>query len=189
VPALRSYTPVLMAQPLPWWADRLVIPVVFALVGASIAFGTSQVTGWLDRRRAKRAFLRAIRLELLSLQEQLQASLDEVEASTERLRRNVAAPPQLVGTIRNTVFTSQLGKISDLSDPLVMEITKLYSDLPVLTQIIEVLNQHSRELPKDDGSAQLAQRIRGVLSIVTALSVKLKGFLAVISGLVARLPE
>jgi hypothetical protein len=177
-----------MAQPLPWWVERLVIPVIFALVGAGIGFGAGQVTAWLERRRTKRTFLRAIRLELLGLREQLQASLDEVEASKERLQRNIATPPHLVGTIRNTVFNSQLGRISDLSDPLIIEIIKLYSDLPVLLQIIGALNQHSMELSKDDGSAQQAQRIRAVLSIVIALSVQFNGFLTRIHGLVERLP-
>jgi hypothetical protein len=65
-----------MAQPLHWWAERLVIPVIFALVGAGIGFGVGQITAWLERRRTKRSFLRAIRLELMGLQEQLQASLD-----------------------------------------------------------------------------------------------------------------
>ncbi len=177
-----------MAQPLPWWADRLVIPVIFALLGAGIGFGVGQITAWLERRRTKRTFLRAIRLELMGLQEQLEASLAEVEGSKERLQRNVAAPPHLVGTLRNTVFTSQLGRVSDLSDPLVIEIIKLYSDLPLLLQIIGALNQHTMELSKDDGSAQQSQRIRGVLSIVTALSVQFSGFLTRIRGLVARLP-
>jgi hypothetical protein len=179
-------TPV--AEPPPWWVDRLLIPVVFALVGAGIGFGVGQITNWLERHTAKRAFLRAIRLELLGLQDQLQASLNEVEASRERLQRNVAAPPHLVGTLRNTVFASQLGRISDLSDPLIIEIIKLYSDLPVLLQIIAALNEHSAELAKDDGSAQQAQRIKGVLSIVISLAVQFNGFLARIRGRMAKLP-
>jgi hypothetical protein len=178
-----------IAQPLPWWAERLVIPVVFALVGAGIGFGTGQITAWLERRRTKRSFLQAIRLELIGLREQLQASLDEVEASIERLQKNVPIPPHLVGTLRNTVFTSQLGRISDLSDPLIIEIIRLYSDLPVLLQIIGALNQHSAELSKDDGSAQQAQRIRAVLSIVIALSIQFKGFLTRIQGLAEKLPR
>src|SRR5207245_7770678 len=84
-------------------------------------------------------------------------------------QKGVAAPPHLVGTLRNTVFTSQLGKVSDLADERIVEIVKLYSDLPVLLQIIEGLNRKSSELDKDDGSAQQAQRVRIVLSVVIAL--------------------
>jgi hypothetical protein len=85
-------------------------------------------------------------------------------------------------------LTHSWGRVSDLSDPLVIEIIKLYSDLPVLLQIIGALNQRSAELSKDDGSAQQAQRIRAILSIVIALSVQFNGFLTRIHGLVARLP-
>jgi len=173
---------------LPWWIDRILIPAAFTLLGAGIGLATSQISGWFERRRTKQAFLRGIRLELHGLQEQLQASLSEAESSKDRLQRNVAAPPQLVATLRNTVFTSQLGRVSDLSDPLIIEIVKLYSDLPVLLQIIEVLNRHSSDLSKDDGSAQQAQRIRGVLSIVIALCVQLNGFISRVRALIEKLP-
>ena len=184
----RGYTSFFMAQQLPWWADHLVIPIMFVLLGAGIGFGVGQLTGWLERRRTKRAFLRAIRLELQSLQEQLQATLDELEGSKERLQRGVPAPPEIIGAIRNTVFTSQLGRISDLSDPLIIDIVKLYSDLSILTQFVEVLNRHGRELSKDDGIAQQAQRTRRVLGDVTGLSLYLHGFLQRIEKLVAQLP-
>jgi hypothetical protein len=98
-----------LAQALPWWADRLVIPAIFVLLGAGIGLGVGQIAAWLERRRTKRSFLRAIRLELMGLQEQLQASLDETEGSKERLQRNVPTIPHLVGTLRNTVFTSKTG--------------------------------------------------------------------------------
>ena len=111
-----------------------------------------------------------------------------MEGSKERLQTGVPTPPHLVATLRNTVFTSQLGRISDLSDPLIIEIIKLYSDLPVLLQVIGALNQQSSELSKDDGSAQQAQRVRAVQSIVIALGVQLNGFLSRIRGLVTKLP-
>ena len=105
-------------QPLPWWVDRLLIPIIFVFVGAGITFATGQITGWRERRRARRAFLQAIRLELRGLEEQLQASLKEIQDSKARLERGVATPPHLVGTLRTTVFASQLGRVSDLSDPV-----------------------------------------------------------------------
>lgn len=137
----------------------------------------------------KSAFLRAIRMELLGLGEQLKESLAEVEESKTRLQRNERASPHIVATLRNTVFNSQLVRISDLSDPLIMDIVTFYSDLPVLLQIIEAMNQKSADLSRDDGSAQQAQRIRELFSIVITLSIKLTGFLNRISGLVKRLPD
>jgi len=65
-------------QQAPWWVERLLIPAVFLLLGSVIAFGASQLTAWMDRRRAKAGFLKAIRLELLGLEEQLKASLAEM---------------------------------------------------------------------------------------------------------------
>jgi hypothetical protein len=174
---------------LPWWADRLLVPVVFVLLGAAITFATGQITARRERHRAKRAFLQAIRLELRGLEEQLQASLKDLQASKERLDRNVAdPPPYLVGMLRTTVFTSQLGKLSDLSDPLVYEVIKLYSEIPVLLEIIEVLNQNSKELARDDGSAQQARRMKAVASIVTALILQGDGFIGKIRNLVEKLP-
>jgi hypothetical protein len=111
------------------------IPAVFLLLGSVITFVTGQLATLRDRRRAKAVFLKAIRLELLRLDEQLRASLAEVEGSMERLKRGVAAPPQLVGTLRTTVFTSQLSTLSDLSDKTVIEVIRFYSDLPVLLQV------------------------------------------------------
>ena len=128
--------------------------------------------------QGKARILQAIRLELRGLEEQLQASLKDLQASKERLDRNVAdPPPYLVGMLRTTVFTSQLGKLSDLSDPLVYEVIKLYSEIPVLLEIIAVLNQNSKELARDDGSAQQARRMKAVASIVTALILQGDGFI------------
>jgi hypothetical protein len=174
---------------LPWWVDRLLIPIIFVLVGAGITFATAQIAGWRERHRAKRAFLQAIRLELRGLEEQLQASLKEIQDSKARLERGVAAPPHLVGTLRTTVFASQLGRISDLSDPVIFEIIKLYSDLAIVPQVVEALNQHSKELSKDEGIAQQAQKIRAVLSIVIALTLQYEGFVHRIRNLISALPS
>jgi len=176
-------------QPLPWWIERLLIPAVFLLLGSVITFMVGQFTTWWNRRKAKFTFLRAVRLELLGLREQLEASLTEVEGSKQRLERGTPAPPQLVGTLRTTVFTSQLATVSDLSDETIIKVIQFYSDLPVILQMIETLNRNSAELSKDDGSAQQAQRVRGVLSIVITLGVSLAGFIKRIHDLVGKLPE
>lgn len=159
-----------------WWEDRVIIPAIFLLLGAIVGFLSTRVSVWLDRRRAKRVFLEAVRLELAGLLDQFGASLAEVEGSINRLQRREPSPPQLVGTLRTTVFTSQLGTLEDLSDPLLVDIVRFYSDLPVLLQVITSLNGQAQDLrSRDDGSAQQAQRIGQILSIVLVLNEQLNG--------------
>ncbi len=49
-----------------------------------------------------------------------------------------------MGVIRNTVFTSQLGKLRDLDDPVIMDVIKLYSDLGTIEKILEAANEHGK---------------------------------------------
>ena len=60
--------------------------------------------------------------------------------------------------------------MADLSDPLLIDIVRFYSDLPVLLQIIEAMNGQAQELHKDVGSAQQASRMARVLSAVIVLN-------------------
>ena len=175
------------ALPMPWWVDHLLVPVIFVLLGAGITFAATQMQTLIERRRAESAFLRAIRIELTSLDQQLQASLNEVTESKARLERNQPGVlPQLVGTLRTTVFTTQLGTLKDLSDPLLMEIVKLYADLPILQQMIERLNAEA-EPSGDAGIQQLMAKQARTLSVMVALSVQLNGFLKQIRALLSKL--
>ena len=74
------------------------------------------------------------------------------------------------------------------ADPLTYEIIKLYSEVPVLLEIIEALNRHSKELARDDGIAQQARRIKAVSSILTVLIPQCNGFIGRIRNLVEKLP-
>jgi len=175
-------------QEIHWWAEHVFVPIVFTLVGAGIGFATSQLNDWLEARRAKQAFLRAIRIELLGLDQQLQESLEEIRGSEDRLEKGGGRPPYMAGTLRTTVFAAQLGKLRDLSDPPLIEIVRFYSDLPVLQQIIEALNQQSTEFLKDGGIAQQHEKFNRIKSVLHSLDLKLNGFLERIRDLVPKLP-
>ena len=182
---------VLLQQQAPWLVERVLIPAIFLLLGSVIAFVAGQLTAWMDRRRAKEGFLKAVRLELLGLEEQLKASLAEIQGSMERLQRGAPTPPQLVGTLRTSVFISQLSRLaaSDLADETIIKIVQLYSDLPVLLQMIETLNRNSSDLSKDDGSAQQAHRVSKVLSIVRVMAEQFIVFITRIHALTEKLPK
>ena len=132
------------ANPVPWWVTAIVLPAVFLLLGALIGFFGTWIRDKLDSRRAKQAFLKAIRRELESLEKQLDAAIAEIEDSKKRM---VAAwhVPQFSLTFRTTVYTSQLGKLKDVADPLLLEVVEIYSDVFALSGIVELLNRHSSE--------------------------------------------
>jgi hypothetical protein len=128
---------------LPGWTDKFLLPAFFTLLGALVSLFVSE---WKDHHQAKKrkqAFLRAVGMELDALTEQLNASLKEVDASLIRLQ-GFGTGPYLVGVVRNTVFTSQLGKLRDVDDPVIMEVIKLYSDLGTVEKILEAVNEHGK---------------------------------------------
>jgi hypothetical protein len=121
---------------LPWWVDRLV-NAGFAFVGATIGFAGGWYKDAIAARRAKTAFKIAIRYELEGLKSQLDEALFIVQDGRQRFERDPRSPPQFAVSLRNTVFSTQLGKLQDLNDPLILEITRFYSDLGMLSSGIE----------------------------------------------------
>ena len=67
-------------QNVPWWLDRVAVPISFTLFGALLGLMLGRLKDWLDDRKAKRTFLKATRVELSVVREHLHAS-----ASPEKL--------------------------------------------------------------------------------------------------------
>lgn len=173
---------------LPWWVERIVVPVAFTLFGAFLGFVLTWFKDFLDERSKKKAFLQATRLELISLKEQLEASLSQAEESAERFKATRQAPG-LLGTLRNTVFTTQLGKLKSLNDPLLIELVKFYSDVSVLESLLKKLARTGESL-----STALASEARGRLedelsSALRVLQEQLRAFIWRCDLLIERLPK
>ncbi len=82
---LRWYTSVVLMV-VPAWTDKFLLPAFFTLLGALVSLFVSE---WKDHHQAKKrkqAFLRAVGMELEALSDQLNASLNEVDASLIRLQ-------------------------------------------------------------------------------------------------------
>jgi hypothetical protein len=125
-----------------WWLGSVVLPCVFLVLGAIIGFAATWVRDHLDARNAKRAFLRAIRRELEAVDEQLQNSISTVETATQRLKESQHLP-QFTLSFENTVYSTQLGKLKDLDDPLLLEIVRVYSGISRLDDVARLLNEQS----------------------------------------------
>lgn len=88
------------------------------------------------------------------------------------------------------MFTSQLGTLADLSDPLLVDIVRFYSEVPVLLRVNTSLNGQAQDLrSRDDGTAQQAQRISQMPSTVLVLNEQLNGYSRRARGLIDGIDE
>src|SRR6266403_3414308 len=157
----------------PWWTEKLVIPGFFILVGALVGWIGTELKEKLQARRSKRAFLRAVGLELDAICAQLESTDKTVDASLNRLEQG-GGPPHFAGVVRRTVFDSQLSKLRDVDDALIVEVILLYSDIGTLDQVVATLNQQGTEL------AKLASDITTSLPYVTAARSRVMSALLVL---------
>jgi hypothetical protein len=73
---------------IPWWLDRVATPAILVLFGAAIGFGSGRINDWRNAQKVKKAFLRAIRVELLTLRKHLTGTLkDATEARDDLLQK------------------------------------------------------------------------------------------------------
>jgi hypothetical protein len=129
---------------MPWRVAVIVLPSVFLFLGALIGFVGTWVRDKLESRQARHAFLKAIHRELESLDRQLDAAIAEVEDSKQKMETSWHVPQFALG-FRTTVYSTQLGKLRDLADPLLLEIVEIYSDIASLTGIVDLLNRHGAD--------------------------------------------
>jgi len=154
------------------WLREVVVPIIFILFGSALGFFASQVGEDRKAKKAKESFMRAIRMELEALGDQLDASLHEVRASTQRVSGG-GNGPKFAAALRISVFSSQIGKVRDVDDPLIMEIIHFYSDLGTLQQIFESVNELGAEYNR--ASVPFSDRA-GVISALTVLDEQISGF-------------
>lgn len=184
---------------LPWWVERILLPSLFLFLGACIGFMGTWIRDTIEARRAKNAFLKAIRCELIGLQAQLSSSIAEVEAALDRLFSTHHIPVFAV-SFGIIVFSSQLTKLRDVNDPLVLEIIELSSAIPGLEDVGRLLNERSKEAlslkPAEQKSpAELKaddkwlQALEAVGSACRVLLERLRPVHSRVNKLVSKLPE
>jgi len=158
------------------WLREVVVPVVFILFGSALGFVLSQINDDRKANRAKQSFLRAIRMEMDALSDQLDGSLHAVKVSKKTVAAN-GNGPKFAAAFRTSVFMSQIGRVRDVDDPLVIEIVHFYSDLGVLQPIFDGLNELSAEYNRASAPSGEKDRVRTfVLSSLTELEHQMTGF-------------
>jgi|SRR5579859_3292784 len=174
------------------WSREVGIPAFFVVLGAVLGFFASY---HLEKRKANReeqsakqakdSFLRAIGMELDALGDQLDASFYEVKESAERAKSGTG--PQIAATLRTAVFASQLSKVRDVADPLMIEVIHFYSDLGTLEQVVASVNNLGVEYNRAEAGPRLGAQNR-LLSGLRVLEEKISAFGNRLRKLRAKLP-
>jgi hypothetical protein len=132
----------------PWWLDRIVVPVFYTFFGASLGFGFGRLKDWLDARIARRTFLKAVRVELSTIHRHLEGTLRDTTEVKECLERGERRVLHLATTFQTAIYASQLGKLRDVSDPLLIDVIQFYDKLSNLERIKSRLISQSLDLTR-----------------------------------------
>jgi hypothetical protein len=182
------------------WLREVGIPALFLVLGTGFGAGLSFVASEkLEARKAKRdaqkekrakdSFLRAVGMELDALSDQLDGSLHEVKASTDRVTGGSGTGPQFAAALRTAVFTTQVAKLRDVDDPLLIAVVHYYSDLGTLQHILEMVNDLSAEFTRADAFSGQKDSVRPrLLSTLIELQNQISIFGNRLRKLRAKLP-
>ena len=132
---------------IPWLLDHVAVPAIFVFLGTALGFAAGQGKDYLDSRRVKKAFLKAIRVELSTLRQHLAGTLKDATEAREDLReKGVRKALYLATSFQTGVYTCQLGKLRDVFDPLVLEVIRFYDQLSNLERVKNHITRRSFEL-------------------------------------------
>jgi hypothetical protein len=175
----------------PWWLEHIAGPMLFTLFGAILGFSLGRVKDWLDDRKARKVFLNAIRVELSVIQGHLEGTLKDATEVRDKLGTQEQVALHLVTVFQIGIYSSQVGKLKNVLDPLVIEIIQFYDRLSNLERIKSRLTEVSFELttvPKGNGDekAAIAAHYRTTLD---ELIKRINQLLPVADALIRKLPK
>jgi hypothetical protein len=128
---------------LQWWVTSLAIPAFFVVLGATVGLVFGEIKDWFKEKRTKRAFLKAVSIELSALKSTLEQAIEYIEGLMVLVQVNGHAP-QLVPRWGTSVFGTQLGKLRDVADPLVVQVIETYMMVSVIERGFAQANHDSQ---------------------------------------------
>jgi hypothetical protein len=154
----------MQTQPPSWWVTYVAIPALFTLFGLFLG----EFKDWWQWRRSKKAFFKAIAVEAEELKSALEQMGQLAESLEQRLLESGQAPQLGLGWI-TSVFDTQLGKLRDVDDDLILQIIKTYAAVGRVRRNVEQLNEDSRDYVhaaagREKSDAQ--NRLRSVLRVL-----------------------
>lgn len=124
-----------LSEQVPWWLDHVAMPASFVFLGAAIGFVAGRLNDWLNARIVKGGFLKAIRVELLILRNHLEGTLKDANEVIDLKKKGIPKVLHFAPVFQTGVYTCQVGKLRDISNPLVLEIIRFYDQLSNLERV------------------------------------------------------
>jgi len=176
-----------MQAQLPWWVSGLLIPILFTIFGTVLGFLVGELKDRLQARRNKKAFLEAIGSELSLIKTQLEDAGKAADGFLLKLQVSGHAP-QLIPQWGTTVFDTQLGKLGNVADKLVVETVQAYALVGQIDRIVGFVNDHSREYMRANGGNEKAEAQSRLKSSLMVLGEQIAKAVPVLQALIQRLP-
>jgi hypothetical protein len=126
------------------------------------------------------------------IRQHLDGTLKDAKATKEQLEKGKPEALHLVTTFQTGIYTSQLPKLRDVSEPLVTEVVAFYDRLSNLEKVKSRLASASVDLASSGDVEHV--RFGGPLAILYASTLnevikRINELLPVVGSLIARLPE
>jgi hypothetical protein len=178
-----------------WWLDRVfATPAFLVLFGAALGFGAGRINDWCNARKMKKAFLRAIRVELTTLRQHLSGTLkDASEARDDLLQKGIRKALYVATSFQTGVYTCQVGKLRDVFDPLVLEVIRFYDQLSNLERVKNHIYRRSFDLAALTGSNADKEKeqplAKDYISSLDEAIKRIKTLLLESEGLISKLPQ
>lgn len=178
----------------PWLVEHVAVPAIFVLLGALLGFVAGQIKDYFDSRRIKRSFLKAIRIELTTLRKHLEGTLKDGTEVLDGLRKKGARKAlHLSPKFQVGVYTSQLARLRDVSDSVVLEIIRFYDQLANLEIVKAQVAARSYELSTLTGSSDDIERETPVagdyVGSLEEVIRRIKQLIPAADGLIEKLPD
>jgi len=122
------------------------VPILFTFVGALLGFVSGRLKDWFDDRKTKNTFLKAIRIELSVARRHLEGTLKDASETRGQLNTRAPRALHLVTAFQTGIYSSQIGKLKNVFDPLVIEVIQFYDKLTNLERVKSRLTVVSFEL-------------------------------------------
>jgi len=172
----------------PWWVSNLATPAFFTSLGAALGFLFGEIKEWLQSRRSKKAFLTAIAVEVGELKTALEHTGKTAVVLEKRLRESGHAP-QLGLFWVTTVFDTQLGKLRDVADDLLLQTIETYAMVDRTKGIVAAMNEDSRIYVSAKPGNEKAEAQARLRSDLLVLKEETDSTVLKIQALMQKLPD